>query len=65
MSNPRIYQNQPLTIGETITLSDDAFGHTVRVLRLKDDDSPINHTCIPRRPAPEDRPVFLDFLQKR
>ena len=38
MSNPSIYQNQPLTIGETITLSDDAFGHTVRVLRLKDDD---------------------------
>jgi 16S rRNA (uracil1498-N3)-methyltransferase len=38
MSNPRIYQNQPLTIGDTITLSDDAFGHTVRVLRLKDGD---------------------------
>jgi len=38
MSNPRIYQNQPLTIGETVTLTDDAFGHTVRVLRLKDGD---------------------------
>jgi 16S rRNA (uracil1498-N3)-methyltransferase len=38
MSNPRIYQNQPLVIGETITLTDDAFGHTVRVLRLKDGD---------------------------
>jgi len=39
MSNPRIYQNQPLAIGETITLTDDAFGHTVRVLRLKNGDN--------------------------
>jgi 16S rRNA (uracil1498-N3)-methyltransferase len=39
MSNPRIYQNQSLTIGNTFTLSDDAFGHTVRVLRLKDGDA--------------------------
>lgn len=35
MSNPRIYQQQPLSVGETITLCDDAFGHTIRVLRLK------------------------------
>lgn len=39
MSNPRIYQNQSLTIGSTVTLTDDAFGHTVRVLRLKDGDA--------------------------
>ena len=34
MRNPRIYQNSPLAIDEVIDLSDDAFGHTVRVLRL-------------------------------
>lgn len=39
MSNPRIYQNQPLPVGNTVTLTDDAFGHTVRVLRLKDGDN--------------------------
>ena len=39
MRNPRIYQNTPWKIGETITLSDDAFGHTVRVLRLKNGDN--------------------------
>ncbi|MEW6992320.1 16S rRNA (uracil(1498)-N(3))-methyltransferase [Colwelliaceae bacterium 6441] len=39
MRNPRIYQNSQLTIGETITLSDDAFGHTIRVLRLKNGDN--------------------------
>ena len=39
MRNPRIYLNHPLNSGETIPLSDDAFGHTVRVLRLKDGDS--------------------------
>lgn len=39
MRNPRIYLDQPLISGETITLSDDAFGHTVRVLRLKESDS--------------------------
>ena len=38
MSNPRIYQNQSLSVGDTITLSDDAFGHAIRVLRLKNDD---------------------------
>jgi len=38
MRNPRIYQNQALTINSTITLDDDAFGHTVRVLRLKEGD---------------------------
>jgi 16S rRNA (uracil1498-N3)-methyltransferase len=39
MSNPRIYQNTVFSIGETVTLSDDAFGHTIRVLRLKVGDS--------------------------
>ncbi|MDG1750082.1 MAG: 16S rRNA (uracil(1498)-N(3))-methyltransferase [Thalassotalea sp.] len=39
MRNPRIYQNSQWTIGDTITLSDDAFGHTVRVLRLKNGDN--------------------------
>ncbi|WP_440874326.1 16S rRNA (uracil(1498)-N(3))-methyltransferase [Thalassotalea sp. PLHSN55] len=38
MRNPRIYQNTPLATGQTITLDDDAFGHAVRVLRLKNDD---------------------------
>jgi len=38
MRNPRIYQNQTFTIGQTIALNDDAFGHTVRVLRLKEGD---------------------------
>ncbi len=39
MRNPRIYQNTPLSIGETVDLNDDAFGHTVRVLRLQNGDS--------------------------
>jgi 16S rRNA (uracil1498-N3)-methyltransferase len=39
MRNPRIYQHSQWTIGDTITLSDDAFGHTVRVLRLKNGDN--------------------------
>lgn len=34
MRNPRIYQHQPFSVGDIIELSDDAFGHTVRVLRL-------------------------------
>lgn len=38
MSNPRIYQNTEFSIGQTIALNEDAFGHTVRVLRLKDND---------------------------
>lgn len=38
MRNPRIYQNTPLNIGETVNLDDDAFGHTVRVLRLQNGD---------------------------
>ena len=38
MRNPRIYQNQTLAIDETITLSDDAFGHVIRVLRLKENE---------------------------
>jgi 16S rRNA (uracil1498-N3)-methyltransferase len=39
MSNPRIYQQQSFSIGDTITLSEDAFGHTIRVLRLKSGDT--------------------------
>ena len=39
MRNPRIYQNTPLNIGGTVDLNDDAFGHTVRVLRLQNGDS--------------------------
>lgn len=39
MRNPRIYQNTEWNIGDTIPLSDDAFGHTVRVLRLKNGDN--------------------------
>ncbi len=39
MSNPRIYQQQSFSIGDTVTLSEDAFGHTIRVLRLKSGDS--------------------------
>lgn len=38
MRNPRIYQAQAFDVGQTQALSDDAFGHTVRVLRLKDGD---------------------------
>lgn len=34
MRNPRIYIDVPLNVGTTIELSDDAFGHIVRVLRL-------------------------------
>jgi 16S rRNA (uracil1498-N3)-methyltransferase len=39
MQNPRIYQNQPINLGDTLTLDPDAFGHTVRVLRLSDGDT--------------------------
>lgn len=39
MRNPRIYQNTPLPVGESIDLNDDAFGHVVRVLRLQNGDS--------------------------
>lgn len=39
MSNPRIFQAEALSVGTKITLSDEAFGHTVRVLRLKIDDN--------------------------
>ncbi|WP_068546770.1 16S rRNA (uracil(1498)-N(3))-methyltransferase [Thalassotalea crassostreae] len=37
MSNPRIYQQDNFTVGETCQLSDDAFGHLIRVLRLGND----------------------------
>lgn len=39
MSNPRIYQNTPFSIGQTLPLEADAFGHVVRVLRLNNQDS--------------------------
>lgn len=39
MRNPRIYIDQALTVDTTIQLSDDAFGHVVRVLRLNDGDA--------------------------
>jgi len=38
MRNPRIYQAQAFEVGQTQALSDDAFGHAVRVLRLKNGD---------------------------
>ena len=38
MSNPRIYQASAFTLHETVKLSDDAFGHLIRVLRLKTGD---------------------------
>jgi len=38
MSNPRIYQASIFTLHETMKLSDDAFGHLIRVLRLKEGD---------------------------
>lgn len=38
MSNPRIYQASTFTLHETVKLSDDAFGHLIRVLRLKSGD---------------------------
>ncbi len=39
MRNPRIFQPSQFSINETVTLSDDAFGHVVRVLRLKSGDN--------------------------
>ena len=41
MSNPRIYQASIYTLHETVKLSDDAFGHLIRVLRLKEGDEVI------------------------
>lgn len=38
MRNPRIYQDTPLNVGDTVDLNSDAFGHTVRVLRLQNGD---------------------------
>ena len=38
MSKPRIYQPSTFTLGANISLSDDAFGHVIRVLRLKIND---------------------------
>tara|TARA_R110000764_G_scaffold8760_8_gene28904 strand:- start:354 stop:1100 length:747 start_codon:yes stop_codon:yes gene_type:complete len=38
MRNPRIYQAQTFEVGQTQALNEDAFGHIVRVLRLKSGD---------------------------
>ncbi|SET82844.1 16S rRNA (uracil(1498)-N(3))-methyltransferase [Thalassotalea agarivorans] len=38
MRNPRLYIDIPLTVGSTVELSADAFGHAIRVLRLKQGD---------------------------
>ncbi|OUR60831.1 16S rRNA (uracil(1498)-N(3))-methyltransferase [Colwellia sp. 39_35_sub15_T18] len=38
MRNPRVYQNSEFTLNDTMKLSDDAFGHIVRVLRLVEGD---------------------------
>jgi len=38
VSNPRIYQTGDFNVGSNTPLSDDAFGHVVRVLRLKAGD---------------------------
>ena len=38
MTNPRIYQNTAFTIEQEFELDDNAFGHTVRVLRLTQGD---------------------------
>lgn len=38
MSKTRIYQNSDFILNETVKLSDDAFGHIVRVLRLVEGD---------------------------
>jgi len=39
MPKTRIYQNSDFAINETMKLSDDAFGHIVRVLRLTEGDT--------------------------
>jgi len=39
MANPRIYQQSLFIVGESIALSDDAFGHAIRVLRLTQGDN--------------------------
>ncbi len=38
MSKTRIYQNTEFILNNTVKLSDDAFGHMVRVLRLNEGD---------------------------
>ncbi|HBY85159.1 MAG TPA: 16S rRNA (uracil(1498)-N(3))-methyltransferase [Colwellia sp.] len=39
MRNPRIFQQSQFALNEIVALSDDAFGHVVRVLRLKEGDT--------------------------
>lgn len=38
MRNPRIYQASALNVDQQITLTDDAFGHVIRVLRFSEGD---------------------------
>ena len=38
MRNPRIYTPQPLTVGETLALDDNAANHVARVLRMRAGD---------------------------
>ncbi|MGL4770880.1 MAG: RNA methyltransferase PUA domain-containing protein, partial [Plesiomonas shigelloides] len=38
MRIPRIYHPEPLTVGQLVTLSDDAANHVGRVLRMTADD---------------------------
>ncbi|TPH18066.1 16S rRNA (uracil(1498)-N(3))-methyltransferase [Litorilituus lipolyticus] len=38
MSNPRIYQATEFSVNQTVKLSDEAFGHVIRVLRLTQGD---------------------------
>ncbi|MDN3652104.1 16S rRNA (uracil(1498)-N(3))-methyltransferase [Thalassotalea ponticola] len=39
MSNNRFFQDSPLQVGQQVVLSDDVFGHVVRVLRLQTGDN--------------------------
>jgi 16S rRNA (uracil1498-N3)-methyltransferase len=39
MSNPRIYQNKTMLVGENYPLDDDGFSHIVRVLRFTEGDT--------------------------
>jgi len=38
MRIPRLYQTQPLQVGDTVELDDNALRHSIQVLRLKPDD---------------------------
>ena len=38
MRVPRIFHPEPLTVNSTVSLSDDAFQHTIKVLRMQDEE---------------------------